>query len=125
MSRSILTAALFFCSFASSAQTINRQAVITWDAPSSCAGGGDLTLCPILSYSVQKLNDTTWTQLGTTTAAIRTYTDSNLALGTHTYRILARSEAGDSAPSLTVAKSFDVPGAPGNLVITITIEITQ
>lgn len=108
-----------------SAQTINRQARLTWTAPTTCDGGAALTQCPILGYSVQKLINGTWTQIGVTAASVLTYTDSNLPVGIHTYRVLTNSEAGPSRPSNEVSKPLNVPGAPGNLVITVTVTIAE
>jgi hypothetical protein len=118
-----LTSALALAAVSTSAQTINRQAKLSWTAPSTCEGGAALSNCLILGYSVQKLIGTTWTQIGTTTSSILTYTDSNLAIGTYAYRVLATGEAGPSKPSNQVTKSFNVPGAPGNLAITVTIVV--
>jgi hypothetical protein len=118
-----LTSALALTAVSASAQTINRQVKLSWVAPSTCEGGAALSNCAILGYSVQKLIGTTWTEIGTTTSSILTYTESNLAIGTYTYRVLATSEAGPSKPSNQVSKSFNVPGAPGNLVITVTVVI--
>lgn len=108
-----------------SAQTVNRQAKLDWIAPTACKGGTPLTNCPILGYSVQKLIGTTWTEIGTTTASVRTYTDSNLPLGTYTYRVLATSASGPSDPSNEVSKTIDVPGAPGSVVITVTVTVAS
>lgn len=105
--------------------SLNRTAVLTWDAPTACVGGAPIGDCPVLGYSVQKRIGTIWTEIGTTTASTLTYRDQNLSLGTHTYRVLATSEAGPSAPSNEGSKSFNVPGAPGNLVITVTITVSQ
>lgn len=107
-----------------SAQTVNRKATLTWTAPTACQGGGAITNCPVKGYSVQKLVDNVWTQIGTTTASVLTYTDSNLPTGTHTYRVLATSDAGPSLPSNEVSKTIDVPGAPGNIVITVTVTVS-
>jgi hypothetical protein len=106
------------------AQTVNRQAVLNWQAPTTCEGGSAITNCPIRGYSVQKLIGTTWTELGTTVASVRTYTHTNLPLGTHTYRVLATSDAGPSNPSNEVTRIIDVPGAPGGIVITVTVTVT-
>lgn len=110
-----------------SAQAINRKATLTWTAPTVCEGGATpvATRCPILGYSIQKQINNVWTQIGVTTAGVLTYTEENVALGSHSYRVLATSEAGPSPPSNIVTKSFDVPGAPGNLVITVTVTVTQ
>lgn len=110
-------------SFAAGAQTVNRQATVGWSAPTVCADGTPLTNCVILGYSVQKRINNVWTEIGTTTANVLTYTERNVALGTHTYRILATSAAGPSAPSNEVSKTFAVPGVPGNVVISVTITI--
>lgn len=107
-----------------SAQTVNRQAVLTWQAPTACEGGTAIANCPIRGYSVQKLIGTTWTEVGTTIASVRTYTHSNLPLGTHTYRVLATSDAGPSNPSNEATRIIDVPGAPGGIVITVTVTVT-
>lgn len=124
----LLLVVLLVCVAATvSAQTVNRQAKLNWTAPTTCEGGvANVPVnCPILGYSVQKLTNGTWTQIGVTTASVLTYTESNLAIGTHTYRVLATSEAGPSAPSNQVSKPLNVPGAPGNLVITVTVTITE
>ena len=106
-----------------SAQTVTRQAVLTWQAPTACEGGSAITNCPIRGYSVQKLIGTVWTEIGTTTAAVRNYTHTNLPLGTHTYRVLATSDAGPSNPSNEATRIIDVPGAPGGIVITVTVTV--
>jgi hypothetical protein len=108
-----------------SAQTVNRRAVLTWQAPTTCAGGATITNCPVRGYSVQKLEGTAWTEIGTTTSTVLTYTESNLALGTHRYRVLATSDNGPSAPSNEVSKVIDVPGAPGSVVVTVTVTVTS
>jgi hypothetical protein len=105
------------------AQTVTRQAVLTWQAPTTCQGGSPITNCPIRGYSVQKLIGSVWTEIGTTTATVLTYTHTNLPLGTHTYRVLATSDAGSSAPSNEVSRIIDVPGAPGSIVITVTVTV--
>jgi hypothetical protein len=107
------------------AQTATRQAILTWQAPTACAGGSPITNCPIRGYSVQKRQGTTWVEIGTTTASVLTYTDRDIALGTHTYRVLATSDAGPSAPSNEVSKIIDVPGAPGSVVVTVTVTVTS
>lgn len=119
----LLAVALLVMGGVSDAQTINRKAILTWTAPTVCEGGGALTNCPILGYSIQKQSGTSWAEVGSTVANILTFTHENLPLGTHTYRVLATSAAGPSAPSAPGSKSFAVPGAPGNLVITVTITI--
>lgn len=122
-----IAGALALAAVSANAQTVNRQAKLNWSAPTSCEGGlsNPAVNCPILGYSVQKLVNNVWTQIGVTTASVLTYTDSNLPVGTHTYRVLATSEAGPSAPSAQVSKPLNVPGAPGNLVITVTVTITE
>lgn len=107
------------------AQTVTRRAVLTWTAPTACAGGAPISNCPVTGYSVQKLLGTTWTQIGVTTATVLTYTDNNIALGSHRYRVLATSEAGPSAPSNEVTKVIDVPGAPGSVAVTVTITVAS
>lgn len=106
------------------AQTVTRQAVLTWQAPTTCAGGSPISNCPVTGYSVQKRQGTNWVELGTTGAAVLTYTDRNLALGSHSYRVLANSAAGPSAPSNESTKVIDVPGAPGSIVVTVTVTVT-
>lgn len=107
----------------SAAQTVTRRAVLTWTAPTACAGGAPIASCPVTGYSVQKLQGTTWVQIGVTTATVLTYTDNNIALGSHRYRVLATSDAGPSAPSNEVTKVIDVPGAPGSVAVTVTVTI--
>jgi hypothetical protein len=106
------------------AQTVGRNLVLTWQAPTTCAGGSALTNCPILGYSVQKNISGTWTEVGTTVASVRTFTHQNQALGTHTYRVVATSDAGPSGPSNETSRIIDVPGAPGSVVITVTVTVT-
>lgn len=102
-----------------------RDIVLNWTAPTTCKGGSLLINCTIRGYSIQKLSGTsTWLEIGTTLPAVTTYTDKNLPLGTYTYRVLATSDAGPSDPSNTANKILDVPGTPGNLVITVTITLT-
>lgn len=115
---------LLFASVAM-AQTATRQAVLTWQAPTACAGGSPIANCPVRGYSVQKRQGTTWVEIGTTTASVLTYTDRDIALGTHAYRVLATSDAGPSAPSNEVTKVIDVPGAPGSVVVTVTVTVTS
>lgn len=105
------------------AQTVTRRAVLTWTAPTACAGGAPISNCPVTGYSVQKLAGTTWTQIGVTTANVLTYSDNNIALGSHRYRVLATSDAGPSAPSNEVTKVIDVPGAPGSVVVSVTVTV--
>lgn len=105
------------------AQTVSRQAVLTWSAPTACAGGGALSQCPILGYSVQERINNVWTEVGTTTSSVLTYTHRNIAVGPHTYRVLATSAAGPSEPSNEITKG-DVPGTPSNVVVTITVTVT-
>ena len=112
------------CFTVAHAQTVTRQAVLTWQAPTACEGGSAITNCPIRGYSVQKLVGTTWTEVSTTTASVRTFTHTNLPLGTHTYRVLATSDAGPSNPSNEATRIIDVPGAPGGIVITVTVTVT-
>lgn len=107
-----------------SAQTVTRQATITWTAPTDCEGGAALSNCPITAYLVQKLSGTTWVELGTTPENVREYVDRNLALGTHTYRVIANSSAGAGLPSTQASKLIAVPGAPGSVVITVTVTVT-
>jgi hypothetical protein len=107
----------------SAAQTVTRRAVLTWTAPSACDGGAPISNCPVTGYSVQKLQGTTWVQIGTTTAAVLTYTENNLAIGSHRYRVLATSDGGPSRPSNEVTKVIDVPGAPGSVVVTVTVTV--
>lgn len=106
-------------------ETTNRKATLRWTAPTACEDGSSLVQCPVLGYSIQKNIDDNWTQIGVTTADVLTYVDENLPLGVHTYRVLATSEAGPSLPSNEGSKSFNVPGAPGNLIITVTITVSQ
>lgn len=115
---------LLLVSTPASAQTVTRKATLVWTAPTTCKGGGAITNCPVRGYSVQKLVDNVWTQIGVTTATVLTYTDNNIALGTHTYRVLAISDAGPSDPSNEVSKTLDVPGAPGGVVITVTVTVS-
>lgn len=119
-------AAMAFSAWVSTAhaQTATRQAVITWQAPTACAGGAALSNCPIRGYSVQKRQGSNWVEIGTTTATVLTYTERDLPLGSHTYRVLATSDAGPSAPSNETTRTIDVPGAPGSLVITVTVTVT-
>lgn len=121
----IFFALLCFFAFDAQAQTVNRKATLTWEAPTTCVGGSPIANCPVLGYSVQKLSGTsTWTQVGVTAANVLTFTHENLPTGVHTYRVIATSEAGNSPPSNQVSKTIDVPGAPGNIVITITVTIS-
>ena len=125
----ILLAILSFAAFAScsgpvQAQTVTRQATLTWTAPTACEGGAALSNCPVKGYSVQKLTGTTWTQIGVTAANVLTYVDQDLPLGTHTYRVIATSDSGNSKPSNESSKTIAVPGAPGNIVITVTVTIS-
>lgn len=108
-----------------SAQTVNRRAVLTWSAPTACAGGAAISNCPVRGYSVQKLQGTSWVEIGTTAATVLTYTESNITLGSHSYRVLATSDAGPSAPSNEVTKVIDVPGAPGSVVVTVTVTVSS
>jgi hypothetical protein len=73
---------------------------------------------------VQKNINGTWTEVGTTVASVRSFTHANQPLGTHTYRVLATSDAGPSAPSNESSRTVDVPGAPGGVVITVTVTVT-
>lgn len=109
---------------AAHAQTVSRQAVLTWVAPTTCAGGSAITNCPIRGYSIQKRQGSAWAEIGTTAAAVLTYTDRDLALGSHAYRVLATSDAGPSAPSNEVTRIIDVPGAPGSIVVTVTVTVS-
>lgn len=108
------------------AQTaVNRKAVLTWNAPTQCASGAAITQCAVSGYTVEKLTSGVWLGLANTAANVLTYTDENLAPGTYTYRVYAQSSmSSPSLPSNVVTKSLDSPGAPGNLVITITVTIT-
>ncbi len=106
------------------AQTVGRSLVLNWQAPTSCAGGSPITNCPILGYSIQKNINGTWTEVGTTVASVRTFTHSNQPLGTHTYRVVATSDAGPSAPSNEASRTIDVPGTPSGIVITVTVTVT-
>lgn len=112
------------CAGLASAQTVTRRAVLSWAAPTACAGGSAISNCPVRGYSVQKLIATTWTEIGTTTATVLTYTENNIALGSHRYRVLATSDAGPSAPSNEVTKVIDVPGVPGSVVVTVTVTVS-
>lgn len=112
------------CLTVANAQTATRQALLTWVAPTACAGGSALTNCPILGYSVQKRSGTNWIEIGTTAANVLTYTERDIALGSHTYRVLATSAAGPSGPSNEVTRIIDVPGAPGSVVVTVTVTVT-
>lgn len=105
------------------AQSVNRKATLTWTAPTTCDGGTALTNCPITGYAIQRQSGTVWNDIGVTAANVLTFTEQNLAPGTYTYRVLANSAAGPSPPSASASKSFVVPGAPTNLVITVTITI--
>lgn len=107
------------------AQTVNRRAVLTWSAPTACAGGAPISNCPVRGYSVQKQQGTNWVEIGTTAATVLTYTESSLALGSHSYRVVATSDAGPSAPSNEVTKIIDVPGAPGSVVVTVTVTVSS
>lgn len=107
----------------SQAQTVNRQAKLTWEAPTACEGGAAIADCPVTGYRVEKQLNGTWTQIATTAPNVLTYTESNLGLGSHTYRVIAVAAGGVSPPSNTGSKTFAVPGAPGNLIITITVAI--
>lgn len=107
------------------AQTATRQAVLTWQAPTACAGGSPIANCPVRGYSVQKRQGTSWVEIGTTASSVLTYTESNIALGSHSYRVLATSDNGPSAPSNEVTKIIDVPGAPGSVVVTVTVTVTS
>lgn len=124
-SLTVVAVVLCLLSSAASAQTVNRRAVLTWQAPTACAGGAPISNCPVRGYSVQKLQGTSWVEVGTTSASVLTYTDSGLALGSHTYRVLATSDAGPSAPSNEVTKVIDVPGAPGSVVVTVTVTVAS
>jgi hypothetical protein len=106
------------------AQTVTRQAVVTWTAPTACQSGSAITNCPVSGYIVQKLNGTTWADVGTTAANVLSFTHRDLPLGTHTYRVIAASTAGNSNPSAEGSKTIDVPGAPGSIVITVTVTVT-
>lgn len=119
-----IAGALALGAMSAQAQTINRKAVLAWTAPTACQGGSLLTNCPIKGYSIQRKIGTTWTEIGTTVANVLTFTEENLSIGTHTYRVLATSDAGPSSPSNEATKTIDVPGAPGNIVITITVTIS-
>lgn len=107
------------------AQTVSRQAVLTWQAPIACAGGAPIANCTVRGYSVQKRQGANWVEIGTTSASVLTYTDRDLPLGTYTYRVLATADAGPSAPSNEGTKIIDVPGAPGSLVITVTVTVSS
>jgi hypothetical protein len=108
-----------------SAQTVTRRAVLTWTAPTACAGGAPISNCPVRGYSVQKQQGASWVEIGTTAAAVLTYTESNLALGSHSYRVVATSDNGQSSPSNEVTKVIDVPGAPGSVVVTVTVTVAS
>lgn len=109
---------------AQSSPPVVRSAVLSWTAPTACAGGAPISHCAVLGYSVQKRDGSTWAEVGTTPADVTTFTHSNLPLGTHTYRVLATSANGPSAPSNEGSKVIDVPGAPGSIVITVTVTVT-
>lgn len=121
---STMAGALVLSAMSAQAQTINRKATLTWTAPTACQGGSALSNCPIKGYSIQRKINTTWTEIGTTVASVLTFTEENLSIGTHTYRVLATSDAGPSPPSNEATKTIDVPGVPGNIVITITVTIS-
>lgn len=123
--RSAVAVALCLVAGVALAQTVSRQAVLTWVAPTACAGGAPITNCPVRGYSIQKQQGTTWVEIGTTTAAVRTYTESNIAIGSHSYRVIATSDNGPSAPSNEVTKVIDVPGAPGSVVVTVTVTVSS
>ena len=60
-------------------------------------------------------NNGTWTLAGTVSAGVTTFTDTGLTEGTsYTYRVIATSAAGDSAPSATRAITT-FPTAPSDL----------
>lgn len=126
----LLASAVLVCFLAlftglAQAQSVARNAVVSWSAPSTCAGGAAISNCAITGYIVQKLNGTAWSEVGTTAANVTTFTHTNLPLGTHTYRVLANSAAGPSDPSPQGSKILDVPGAPGSIVITVTVTVTS
>jgi hypothetical protein len=124
--RLIVAAALCaIVSAAAMAQTVTRRAVLTWSAPTACAGGAAISNCPVRGYSIQKQQGTSWVEIGTTAASVLTYTENNIALGSHSYRVLATSDAGPSAPSNEVTKVIDVPGAPGSVVVTVTVTVSS
>lgn len=101
-----------------------RTATLTWTAPAACADGSPITNCPVTGYIVEKQNGSTWSPIGTTAEGVRRFEQTNLALGTHTYRVLANSAAGPSAPSSSASKTIAVPGAPGSIVVTITVTVS-
>lgn len=101
------------------AQTVTRNAKLDWSAPTTCQGGAPISTCPLLGYSIQRLTGTTWQEIATTTASVRTYTDANITLP-QSYRVLAVNAAGAGNPSNEVVK-IDVPG---NVVLTVTVTVT-
>lgn len=105
------------------AQTVTRAANLTWTAPAACADGSAIANCVVRGYVVQKQTGNAWDTIGLTTPDVLKYTDGNLPLGTHVYRVLANSDGDVSAPSNTASKTFAVPGAPGSLVVTITVTV--
>lgn len=104
--------------------TTVRTATLTWTGPSACRSGSAIANCPVLGYSIQKQQGANWVEIGTTANNVLTYVDRDIALGTHTYRVLATSANGPSDPSNPGTKVIDVPGTPGNIVITVTVTVT-
>jgi len=117
---------LGFCSL-TQAQTAEpiRTATLTWTAPTACSDGSPIAQCAVTGYIIEKQAGSSWSQVGTTAANVLRFEQSNLPLGTHTYRVMASSANGPSSPSNAASKTIAVPGAPGSVVITVTVAFTQ
>lgn len=96
-----------------------RQATISWTAPTQCADGSPIAACPITGYTIEKQSGSTWSSIGTTAANVTQFVQSDLALGTHTYRVITNSATGPSAPSSSASKVIAVPGPATNITVTI------
>jgi len=116
---------LLMLSAVADAQTVqNRIATITWQAPTTCEGGAPITTCPITGYIIEKQNGANWVPIGTTAPNVRQFVEQNLALGSHSWRVLANSDSGPSLPSAVATRAIALPGTPGGVQVVITVNVT-
>lgn len=105
--------ALAVCAKAT-AQTIPWNTdVVSWTAPTQCADGSPIAgNCDITGYKLETATSATGTWSALTTALVLTYSATNLAAGSHCYRVSAVTATGVGAPS-GVACATSTPPLPG------------
>lgn len=100
---------------ASPQTSTSTTATIAWDANDAADN--------VTAYKVyERAPDGATQLLGTTAAAVLTFTTAALTSGNHTYVITAMNTGGESLPSNPVSVP-SAPAPPGNVRITINIEI--